>query len=232
MRVMVQILEQIKGRLIVSCQAEGASPFNSPEGVAMFALSAQMGGAAAIRSEGYEKTRRIIQSVDLPVIGLKKSMFDDQTVRITGSFEEVRQLVLSGCDMVAVDGTFRKREGMSGPDFIRAVRQKHQVPIMADIATVAEAEACREAGADCVSTTLSGYTPETASHKGAGPDLELVGHLSDKFGAQMPVVAEGRYHTPATAAQAINKGAWAVVVGSAITRPHLITKWFKNAIEG
>jgi len=229
--MMDSMLQQIKGKLIVSCQAEGNSPFNSPQGVSWFAISAAMGGAAAIRSEGVAKTRRIIESVDLPVIGIKKSLFEDQSVRITGSFEDVWQMVDSGCDMVAVDGTFRKREGLTGPEFIQRVKTIYDVPVMADIATYEQGKACMEAGADCVSTTLSGYTPDTASAAPLGPDLELVEHLSRQFGHRLPVVAEGRYNSPEMAQRAMDKGAWAVVVGTAITRPHVITKWFKDAIE-
>lgn len=229
--IMHSLLEQIKGGLVVSCQAEGDSPFNSPEGVAMFAMAARMGGAAAIRSEGVAKTRRIVESVDLPVIGLKKSLFDDQSVRITGTFDHLEQMIETGCDMVAVDGTFRHREGMSGPDFIKEIKRRRAFPVMADIATPEEAAACREAGADCVSTTLSGYTPQTASGDQWGPDLELVAELAKRFGDHFPVVAEGRYNTPALAGDAIKHGAWAVVVGTAITRPQVVTKWFRDAIE-
>jgi len=228
---MIGILEQIKGKLIVSCQAEGDSPFNSPEGVSWFAVSARQGGAAAIRSEGVEKTRRIVEAVDLPVIGLKKSMFDDGYVRITGSFEDVKKMVDTGCQMVAMDGTFRLREQMNGPDFISNIRQVYGIPVMADVATFEEAKACMEAGASCISTTLSGYTPDTDHLRKSGPDLELVERLTRQWGERMPVVAEGRYNTPEMARKAMEKGAWAVVVGTAITRPRIITKWFKDAIE-
>lgn len=228
---MVSMLQKIKGKLIVSCQAEGDSPFNNPEGVSRFAISAAMGGAAAIRSEGPAKTRRIIESVELPVIGIKKSLFEDQSVRITGSFEDVWQMVDSGCDMVAIDGTFRKREGLTGPEFIQRVKKIYDIPVMADIATYEQGKACMEAGADCLSTTLSGYTPDTVSPAHSGPDLELVEHLSRQLGHRLPVVAEGRYNSPAMARKAMDAGAWAVVVGTAITRPHVITKWFKDAIE-
>lgn len=228
---MDSMLQKIKGKLIVSCQAEGDSPFNNPEGVSWFAISAAMGGAAAIRSEGTAKTRKIVESVNLPVIGLKKSLFEDLSVRITGSFEDVWQMVDAGCDMIAIDGTFRRRENMSGPEFIKKVRAIYDLPVMADIATYEQGVACMEAGADCVSTTLSGYTPDTSYSAKSGPDLELVESLAQQFGHQLPVVAEGRYNSPELAHRAMDKGVWAVVVGTAITRPQIITKWFKDAIE-
>lgn len=229
--MMNPMLKKIKGKLVVSCQAEGDSPFNNPEGVVGFAISAAMGGAAAIRSEGVKKTRRIVESVDIPVIGLKKSLFEDQSVRITGSFEDVWEMIDAGSHMVAIDGTFRERENLTGPEFIQKIKSIYDVPVMADVATCEQGVACMEAGADCVSTTLSGYTPDTAKAGQNGPDLDLVANLSKRLGHRVPVVAEGRYNSPEMARQAIENGAWAVVVGTAITRPHVITKWFNDAIE-
>jgi N-acylglucosamine-6-phosphate 2-epimerase len=228
---MNKILNQLQNQLIVSCQTEGNSPFNNPEDVAKFAVCAQMGGAAAIRTEGVEKARAIRARVNLPLIGLVKTEFEDGSVRITGREKDVKDLTDAGCDMVAIDGTFRKREGMTGPEFIRTMKQKYNVLIMADIATFEEGLACIEAGADCLSTTLSGYTPETSGNEHSGPDLELIKKLNEHFSDRIPVIAEGRYNTPELASQAIKAGAWAVVTGSAITRPQLITKWFYDAIK-
>ncbi|TGE25821.1 putative N-acetylmannosamine-6-phosphate 2-epimerase [Hymenobacter aquaticus] len=219
----------LRGGLIVSCQAEGDSPFNTPAGVALFARAAVQGGAAGIRSEGIEKTRRILAEVSVPVIGLLKSSFADGTVCITGTLAGVRALAEMGCAVVAIDGTLREREGLSGPDFIRQVKAEMGCLVMADIATVAEGDACAAAGADCLSTTLSGYTPETAHLKAAGPDLALVRDLVARVG--IPVFAEGRLNTPADAAAARQAGAWAVVAGSAITRPTLITEWYVQALQ-
>ncbi|MDP3443245.1 MAG: N-acetylmannosamine-6-phosphate 2-epimerase [Ignavibacteria bacterium] len=226
---MKQIFEKLKNGLIVSCQAEGSSPFNSPEGVAMFAKAAQDGGAAAIRSEGIEKSKKIIESVSLPIVGLVKSYFEDGSVRITGSQKDYEDLLNIGCSIIAVDGTFRKRELLSGPDFIYSIKSKYDCIIMADIATVEEGIASAQAGADCVSTTLSGYTPETKKKNNYQPDFELVKQLSQKL--QVPIFAEGRINTPELAVKIINYGAWGVVVGSAITRPSLITEWFCSAIS-
>lgn len=225
---MNNVFNKIKNGLIVSCQAEGNSPFNSPEGVLLFAKSAIQGGAVAIRSEGIEKTKLIIHSLQLPVIGLVKSYFDDGYVRITGSFEDVEELYSIGSSIIAIDGTFRKRENLSGPEFITEVKRKFDCVVMADIATEEEAIACVEAGADCVSTTLSGYTPETRS-SGDTPDYELLESLVKKL--TVPVIAEGRINTPQIAATMKSLGAWSIVVGSAITRPTEITKWFVQSIN-
>jgi len=228
---MNSIFQQLYGGLIVSCQAEGNSPFNNPADVAKFAIAALQGGANGIRTEGLEKTIAIANMVNVPVISLIKSEFSDGTVRITGTFSDVEKLISTGCHIIAIDGTFRKRENLTGPDFIANVKKRYQCIVMADIATFAEAEACIMAGTDCISTTLSGYTPDTL-HKNTGePDIELLAQLTNTFGAKIPVFAEGRFNTPAQAKCAIDNKAWAVVVGSAITRPHLITNWFSNAIK-
>jgi len=225
------LFENIKSGLIVSCQAEGDSPFNNPDDVAKFAITAQMGGAVAIRTEGVAKAKAVRQKVDLPLIGLVKSAFEDGSVRITGSEADIQDLINAGCDIVAIDGTFRKREGLSGPDFIEFIKQNYNVMVMADIATFNEGLACADAGADCLSTTLSGYTPETALKDKTVPDFELLAKLTQYFGNRLPVIAEGRFNTPDMACQAIDAGAWSVVVGTAITRPQTITKWFYDAIH-
>lgn len=225
---MHSIFTSLHHGLIVSCQAEGDSPFNSPDGVLLFAQAAKDGGAVAIRSEGIAKTKRIVDSLSLPVIGLVKSSFADGSVRITGSFSDVEALLGTGASIIAIDGTFRIREGLTGPEFIAAVKQRFQCLVMADIATRIEAEACAAAGADCVSTTLSGYTPDTRSSD-PGPDTALLKELASTL--SIPVIAEGRINTPEYAAMMHSLGAWSIVVGSAITRPTEITKWFVAAVK-
>jgi N-acylglucosamine-6-phosphate 2-epimerase len=224
-----EIIDKLKNKLIVSCQAEGNSPFNSPEGVTMFAKAAILGGASAIRSEGIEKTKMIIEQTNVPIIGLVKSKFEDGSVRITGSFKDVEDLISIGTHIIAIDGTFRKRENLSGPDFIEAVKSKFNCLIMADIAKLDEAIACKEAGADLISTTLNGYTTETISDKVKEPNYDLVNQLVKRI--KTPVVAEGRINTPEAAKKMIELGAYAIVVGTAITRPHIITSWYVEAIK-
>ncbi|MGB9663968.1 MAG: N-acetylmannosamine-6-phosphate 2-epimerase [Ignavibacteria bacterium] len=226
---MKQIFEELKDGLIVSCQSEGDDPFNSPEGVTLFARAAEMGGAKGIRSEGIEKTKSIIRNVKIPVIGLIKSRFEDGSVKITGSFKDFESLLEIGCHLIAVDGTFRKREGLTGPEFINELKRNYDSIIVADIATYEEAIACVENGADSVSTTLSGYTPETYHLSKDKPDFELLKKLVNEL--KVPVFAEGRYNTPEFCAEAIRIGAWSVVVGTAITRPRIVTGWFVSAIE-
>lgn len=223
------IIEKLKKKLIVSCQAEGASPFNSPEGVTLFAKAAVMGGAAGIRSEGIEKTKMILENVSVPVIGLVKSKFEDGSVRITGCMKDVENLLNIGASIIAIDGTFRLRENLSGHEFINKVKTTYNCLVMADIAKEDEAIACVEAGADFISTTLNGYTSETLDEKIKSPNFDLVRSLVKKI--EVPIIAEGRINTPIDAKKMIELGAFAVVVGTAITRPQMITSWFVEAIQ-
>lgn len=220
---------KIKNGLIVSCQAEGDDPFNTPEGVLLFAKAALMGGAVGIRTEGFEKTKIIVEGVNAPVIGLIKSYFDDGFVKITGSFDDVEKLIETKCSVIAIDGTFRMREGFTGPDFITEVKKRHNCVVMADISTYEDGAACVGAGADCLSTTLSGYTPETQDLPKNSPNIELLKRLANDF--KLPVIAEGKVNTPEYAAEMIKNGAWSVVVGTVLTRPRIVTGWFVDAIK-
>ena len=224
-----EIISKLKNGLIVSCQAEGDSPFNSPEGVTMFAKAAIAGGAVGIRSEGMKKTKMILESVDVPVIGLIKLHFDDGSVRITGSLSDVDDLSAIDCPIIAIDGTFRKRDGLTGPEFIKKIKSSYPALIMADIAKEDEAIECEKAGADIISTTLNGYTPETVKDKNDSPNFKLVKSLVQKI--KIPVIAEGRINNPADAKKMINLGAFAIVVGTAITRPNIITSWYVDTIK-
>lgn len=162
------------------------------------------------------------------MIGLIKSSFPDGTVCITRSFQEVEELIEAGSDIIAIDGTFREHEGMTGPEFIKQVKEKFGCTILADIATYDEAAACEEAGADCISTTLNGYTPDTIQFL-EGPNYDLLSDVIRRV--KIPVLAEGRYNTPAEAKKAIELGAYAVISGTAITRPRVTTSWFVAAIN-
>ena len=196
--------------------------------MALFARAAQMGGAIGIRTQGIEKLKAIKREVDLPIIGLLKSVFEDGTVRITGSFSDVESLLRAGSDIVAIDGTFRIREGMTGPAFIHEVKRRYGCPILADIATLDEAIACEQAGADAISTTLNGYTPETMPAP-EGPNFLVLADCCRSL--SIPVFAEGRYNTPHDAVKAMESGAYAVISGTAITRPRVVTSWFVNKMN-
>ncbi|BFN37473.1 N-acetylmannosamine-6-phosphate 2-epimerase [Fidelibacter multiformis] len=224
-----KILNDLKGGLIVSCQAKEGEPFDAPDRLSLFAQSAVLGGAVGIRSEGKNNTLYIVHSVEVPVIGLIKTAYPDGTVCITRTYTDVEKLLSVGTHMIAIDGTFRECNGFTGPEFIRKVRNRYTCPVMADIATVEEGLACVEAGATCLATTLSGYTPETKRKSQKSPDFKLLEELVKQ--TDIPVIAEGRIYTPDDAAKALKLGAWAVVVGTAITRPIDITSWFVEKLK-
>lgn len=226
---MNKLLKQLEGGMIVSCQSEDDDPFNAnPDYMGLFAKAAEMGGAVGIRTQGIEKLKAIKRTTNLPVIGLLKSRFPDGTVCITGSFKEVEALMAVDSDIVAIDGTFRNREGLTGPEFISEVKKRYSCIVLADIATLEEAKACELYGADAISTTLNGYTPDTMSNVET-PNLYLLESILKEV--EIPVFAEGRYNIPADAQKAMEMGAFGVISGTALTRPRVITKWFVEAVE-
>ncbi|PLR95949.1 N-acetylmannosamine-6-phosphate 2-epimerase [Bacillus sp. T33-2] len=219
--------EQVKGKLIVSCQALKNEPLFGADMMGKMAKAAEMGGAAAIRANGTEDIRAIKKSVHLPVIGLIKQDYPDSDVYITPTRKEMDELIAAGADIIALDATSRKRpNGESLQELVNYLKDKNQL-IMADISTYEEGIHAAGLGFDCVSTTLSGYT--SYSRQEDGPDLELVERLAKTVA--VPVVAEGRITSPSQAAKALQSGAFTVVVGSAITRPQIITKMYIEAIS-
>ncbi len=188
------------------------------------ALAALDGGAAGLRIEGLANLRAVRQATAAPIIGLIKRDRTDTAVRITPTLDDALALCEAGADIVAFDATLRARPTPVS-DMVEAIRGRGALA-MADCATLADGIAALAAGADLVGSTLSGYTggPEP-DH----PDLELVAQLRE---LTPHVVAEGRIRYPEQAAAARRAGAFAVVVGSAITRPEHITAWFAAAIDG
>lgn len=220
----MNVLDSIRGRLVVSCQAYPGEPLRSTEAMTAMALSAATGGAGGIRAQGLDDIAAIRVVTALPLIGLWKD--GDADVHITPTLEHAVAVADAGADVVAVDGTRRPRpDGRSLADVVAAVHAAGGL-VLADCGSLADAEAAVTAGADAVATTLAGYTGERA--RTSGPDLELV---ADVLGSvTVPVLVEGRVHTPGQARQALDIGAWAVVVGTAITHPTTITGWFVAAL--
>lgn len=222
-----QFLHHVRGRLIVSCQALPDEALYGGQHMAAMARAVVQGGAAAVRCNGPDDIRAIASAVEVPLIGLWKDGADDE-VYITPTVEHALAVADAGADVVAADATDRPRpDGSTFADLVAALAER-DVPVMADVSTVADGEAAARAGASVISSTLSGYTPETAGVGGAGPHLELVSRLTARV--DVPVVAEGRITTPDQATRALRCGAWAVVVGGAITRPTQITRRFDAAL--
>lgn len=223
-------LERMRSGLIVSCQAEEGDPFHRPEYVALFARAAEMGGAVGIRAREPENVRAIRQAVQLPIIGLTKSAFPDGSVLITPEFSDVDALIAAGSDIIAVDATHRIRpNGLDGPAFVRRLRERHpDLCILADISTFDEAIDAEKAGASAVAPTLAGYNPQAASSAN-GPNWLLLEQL---VGAcRVPVIMEGRVASAEDAAKGLRLGAFAVVVGTAITRPRVVVQSYVEAMR-
>jgi N-acylglucosamine-6-phosphate 2-epimerase len=219
-----QILAAIRGRLIVSCQAQPSEPLFGSDIMAKMARAAQEGGAAAIRANTPVDIAAIRQTVDLPIFGLFKVDIAGFDVYITPRLQDAVAVAGAGADVIALDATERPHPEGTAARVIDLVRAETGLPVMADISTFEEAVAARDAGADFVSTTMSGYTPY--SPPGPSPDFDLVRRLAREFGSNYPLIAEGRIGSPESMRAAFDAGAFAVVVGGAITRPQLITAGF------
>jgi N-acylglucosamine-6-phosphate 2-epimerase len=221
------IFDTLRSGLIVSCQPDADEPendpLNRPDLMAAMAQAAVAGGACAIRADSPAHIAAIRAAVTVPLIGIYKVDLPGYAVRITTSVEDAVQISQAGADILAVDATARPRpQGSSAAGYIRLLNEATGKPILADVATFDEGLAAAEAGAAAVATTLSGYT--SYSPRRFDPDFTLLEQLVKAL--SIPVIAEGRFNTPALASQAIKRGAWAVTVGSAITRPRIITHWF------
>lgn len=223
---MSDLLERLRGRLIVSCQAYPGEPMRDPRTMTQIAQAAVAGGAAAIRAQGIEDLASIVDAVDVPVVGLWKD--GDTDVYITPTVDHALAVAATGSHIVAIDGTGRERpDGRTLARTIQVLHEQTTALVMADCSTAEEGRAAADSGADLVGTTLSGYTSYTTMSD--GPNLALVTALADVL--TVPVICEGRVHSPVQAAQAIEAGAFAVVVGTAITHPQTITGWFEHAVR-
>jgi len=221
-------LADINKNLIVSCQALENEPLHGSEIMAKMAQAAKEGGAKAIRSNSAADVAAIKAQTCLPVIGLVKRDYPDSEIYITSTLREVKELLAVKPEVIALDATKRKRPNNEKlRELVHYIHEESDSLVMGDIATIEDAAYAMECGVDLLSTTLSGYTSD--SPKLVGPDFELVAKLSEI--APIPVIAEGRIQTPEQAWQMLELGAWAIVVGSAITRPQLITKTFTDRIQ-
>ena len=213
------------GTLVVSCQAGPDNPLHGPTGMALMARAAEAGGAGAIRANGPEDVAAIRAVTDLPIIGIHK-LGDPAGVFITPTYEAAAGVVAAGADLVALDATLRPRpDGQPLAHQIARIHTELGVPVMGDVDTLEAGLAARDAGADLVATTLSGYTNGRTP---TGPDVDLVRQLVAKL--DCPVIAEGRIRTPEDVRRVCDAGAYAVVVGQAITDPTDLTARLVGAL--
>jgi N-acylglucosamine-6-phosphate 2-epimerase len=224
-----KVFKQIKGKLIVSCQALPDEPLHSSFIMSRMAYAAMLGGASGIRANSIEDIKEIKKVVNLPMIGIIKSVSEGSEVYITPTIKEIDLLYNEGVDIIALDATNRVRpDGKTIKDLFPMVKEKYEDQIfMADCSTYEEAKEAYQLGFDCIGTTLSGYTSYTKEKQ--LPDLELIDRLVKDF--PVPIIAEGGISSPEELKSVFDLGVHAAVVGSAITRPLEITKRFMKAIR-
>lgn len=224
------MLEFPKG-LIVSCQALEGNPFRDPELLAHMARAAELGGAHAIRANGYEDIRAIRKLVKLPIVGINKLHDKSGRIVITPTYESAARVIEAGADAIALDATFEKSELREDTgELIHKIMTKLKIPVMADISCAEEARRAAEYGASAISTTLAGYLPGKAfaPSERYKPDFTLLRQLVE-LKLNCPIVAEGRYWRVEDLRKAISIGASAIVIGKAITNPMAITAYFAQA---
>jgi N-acylglucosamine-6-phosphate 2-epimerase len=222
------VVASLKGKLIVSVQAYMGEPLRHPETMAQMARACELGGCAAIRCQGLSDIAAIKGRCEVPVIGLWKE--GHEGVYITPTLRHARACVMAGADIVALDATDRPRpDGLTFEQTVAELKKEGTI-IMADCATIEDVRRGHAAGCDICSTTLSHGVAAIDCVASDGPDLPLLKQAAEEFPG-FPIICEGRVHSPQDAKDALEAGAWAVVVGTAITHPTSLTSWFIAGME-
>ena len=229
--MMNQKVENLKGKLIVSCQALPDEPLHSSFIMGRMALAAKIGGASGIRANTKEDIAEIQTQVYLPIIGIVKRDYEGSEIYITPTMKEIDELMEVKPEIIAMDATISTRpEGKTLDEFFHKVKKKYPEQLfMADCSTIEEALHADELGFDFIGTTMVGYTKQSEGDKIEENDFEILREIVSKVNHK--VIAEGNINTPEKARRVLELGAYSVVVGSIITRPQLITKSFVEAIE-
>lgn len=229
MKTKNEILDEIKGQLIISCQALPDEPLHSPYIMGRMAYAAMLAGAKGIRANGIADIKEIKATVDLPIIGIIKAVYGDNPVFITPTMDEIDRLVEEGVEIIALDATRRVRpDGMTLEEVFPKIKAKYPNQMfMADCSSYEDAKLASELGFDCLGSTLAGYTEDTKDV--ALPHFDLIQRMQKDF--KQPIIAEGGIKTPEELKIIMDMGVHAAVVGSAITRPLEIAKGFMKAIK-
>lgn len=227
---MNELLKKLKNGLIVSCQAFEGEPLYGSDNMAKMAKAAKIGGAVGLRGCWPDDIKSMKKTTNLPIVGIYKVM-DEKTdvfrdIIITPTFETAKEIYEAGADIIALDCT-KRRSSLETEKLIYKIKTELNVTIMADISTLEEGVNAAKFGADIISTTLSGYT--NYSTQSIEPDYKLIQELVEKI--DNPVNAEGRYWEPEQMVKAFECGAWTVTIGTAVTRPQLITKRFVDRLN-
>lgn len=221
----------MKGRMIVSCQALPEEPLHSSYIMGRMAAAAKEGGAAGIRANTKEDITEIKKNVDLPIIGIVKRDYADSEVYITPTMREIEELMAVGPEIIALDATSSLRpQGKTLEEFYQEVRSAYPSQLlMADCSTVEEALHADRMGFDFIGTTLVGYTKQSRGLKIESDDFAIIKEIMRSVSHE--VIAEGNINTPEKVRRVMDLGVYSVVVGSAITRPQIITKQFVEALK-
>lgn len=227
-----ELFDLLKGNVIVSCQALPGEPLYVEDKSIMYlmARAAKAAGSPAIRTSSIRDVKDIKEETKLPVIGLIKKNYEGSEVYITPTMKEVDDLVEAEADIVALDCTFSKRVNDEPINtFIKNIKEKYpNIVLMADISTYEEGINAYKCGVDIIGTTMNGYTNQSIEANIS--NLELVSRLAKEV--PIPIIAEGKIHYPYQVKEMLDAGAFAVVVGGAITRPLEIAKRFVDAAKG
>ena len=228
---MEEAVSRLEGKLIVSCQALPNEPLHSSFIMSRMAVAAKEGGAGGIRANTKEDIAEIKKAVDLPVIGIVKRDYADSQIYITPTMKEIRELMEVGPEIIAIDATDRLRpEGKTLDEFFQEIKAEYPDQLlMADCSTYDECIHADELGFDFIGTTMIGYTPESQGLKIDADDFKILRDVIAN--SKHKVICEGNIDSPQKARRVLDLGAFCVVVGSAITRPQLITKKYVEAIE-
>lgn len=224
-------MEELRHKLIVSCQALPDEPLHSDFIMARMAVAAKEGGASGIRANSVVDIAAIRKAVDLPIIGIIKRDYQGADVYITATMKEVDELMTVRPNIIAIDATTSTRpNGESLKEFFQKVKEKYPDQLwMADCSTIDEMLTADQLGFDFIGTTLVGYTKQSQGDKIESNDFEIIRKALSKL--SHPLIAEGNIDTPDKVRRVLELGAYSVVVGSAITRPQLITKKFVEATK-
>lgn len=224
-------MEELRHKLIVSCQALPDEPLHSDFIMARMAVAAKEGGASGIRANSVVDIAAIQKAVDLPIIGIIKRDYQGADVYITATMKEVDELMTVRPDIIAIDATTSTRpNGESLKEFFQKAKEKYPNQLwMADCSTIDEMLTADQLGFDYIGTTLVGYTKQSKGDKIESNDFEIIRKALSKL--SHPLIAEGNIDTPDKVHRVLELGAYSVVVGSAITRPQLITKKFVEATK-
>lgn len=228
---MSDVFDKIKGKLIVSCQALPSEPLHSSFIMGRMARAAKEGGAGGIRANTKEDIEEIKKNVNLPIIGIVKRDYPDSEIYITPTMKEIDELMSVGPEIIALDATDRLRpEGKTLAEFFSEIKKKYPSQLlMADCSTVEECLYADSLGFDFIGTTMVGYTPESKGLKINENDFKILRDVIK--GVKHRVICEGNIDSPEKARRVLDLGSFAVVVGSSITRPQLITRKYTAAIE-